>query len=98
MSPEFDSQERLEILRAADLERHWYSLDEKRVCGICEKIISGREIEIRGSAGDYTLHCPTDGCPANFSHWRLFRLPAAVGEFSFFPIEEGNFPFLAGDG
>jgi len=97
MSQEFDPQERLGILRAADLERHWYSLDEKRVCIICEKIISGREIEIRGSAGIYTLHCPTEGCPANFSHWRLFRLPAAEGEFSFFPIEPGNFPFFVGD-
>jgi len=98
MWQEFDSQERLEILRAADLERHWYSLDEKRVCGICKKIISGREIEIRGSAGNYTLHCPTEGCPSTSSHWHLFRLSAGEGEFSFFPIEQGNFPFLAGEG
>jgi hypothetical protein len=98
MSQEFDPQERLEILRAVDLERHWYSLDEKRVCVICEKIISGREIEIRGSAENYTLHCPTEGCPANFSHWDLFRLPAGEGEFPFFPIKPGNSPFLAGEG
>ena len=97
MSQEFESEKHLEILCAADLERRWYALDEKRVCVICGKIISGRQIEIRGEAGSYSLHCPTRGCPATFSHWHLFRLPAADGEFSFFPVEEGNFPFLAGD-
>ncbi len=92
MSEELDFVGRLEILRAADFERHWYSLDEKRVCGLCGKIISGREIEIRGSAGQHTLHCPTHGCPATFSHWRLFHLPSAEDQPSLFP---NDFSFLA---
>ena|SRR6266513_1671724 len=96
MSQKFNSQERLEILRGVDVQRHWSSLDEKRVCVICEKIITGRQIEIRGGPDHYSLHCPTEDCPAAFSQWHLVRLPADK-EFSFFPIEEGNFPFLAGD-
>src|SRR5438067_953547 len=88
-------QDKLEILQATDNHRRWYSLDDKRVCLICERIISGREIEVRGRDGSHTLHCPTNGCPADFTHWLLFQAfnkPAfpvpnetARSEFSFLP-------------
>jgi hypothetical protein len=92
MSQRFNSQERLEILRAVDIQRHWHSLDEKRICILCEKIITGRQIEIRGRPGHYSLHCPTEDCPAAFSQWHLVRLPANK-EFSFFPMEQEDFRF-----
>ncbi|MEO5717287.1 MAG: hypothetical protein ABIR29_01800 [Chthoniobacterales bacterium] len=73
MSEEFSPQERLQILRLNDHERRWYSVDDKRVCLICERIISGREIRISGGPGHYQFACPTDGCLGNTSHWLLYR-------------------------
>jgi hypothetical protein len=93
-----DSQERLEILREVDNYRRWYSLDDKRVCVVCHKIISGRQIEIKGGPKRYTLHCPTTGCSSNLNHWYLYQLPdraapppppaAASAGISFLPIPE----------
>jgi hypothetical protein len=68
-------QEKLEILQAIDNHRRWYSLDDQRACVICERVITGRQIEVRGHVGNHTLHCPTDGCPSNFTHWFLFQPP-----------------------
>jgi hypothetical protein len=79
MEKRLDSQDRLDILRQVDNHRRWYSLDDKRVCAVCDKIISGRQIEIRGGPEEYTLHCPTPDCPSNFSHWFFYRLPDGDG-------------------
>ena len=76
MSQELSSQERLKILRLTDEERRWYTVDDKRLCLICERIISGREIRIEGGPEKFSLACPTDGCPGTYSHWFLYR-PAA---------------------
>lgn len=73
MSPIFSSDKRLEILRLTDFERRWYSVDDKRFCVICERLISGRDIRIFGEPGNYSLGCPTEDCPGNFSHWLLYR-------------------------
>jgi len=73
MQPRLNSKERLKILQTADNHRRWYSLDDKRLCAVCERIISGHEIEIRGGPEHYTLHCPTQDCPSNFSHWFQYR-------------------------
>jgi len=89
-----DSQERLEILRKVDNHRRWYSLDDKRVCAVCDRIISGRQIEIRGGPECYTLHCPTDGCPSNFSHWFLYRLSDGDGDSASPPTGTGEVSFL----
>jgi hypothetical protein len=63
-------EERLEILQAADPRRKWYSLDDQRVCVLCHRAITGRQIEITpNSAGGYSLHCPTPDCPAVPSDW-----------------------------
>ena len=92
-------QERLQALRLIDNERRWYSVDDKRVCLICERIISGQEIRISGGPDHYQLACPTDGCPGNSSHWLLYRppdgnarppapSPGVLGEIDFFPDPE----------
>jgi hypothetical protein len=63
-------EERLEILRKADRFRKWSSLDHERVCVVCERIFSGRQVEIiRDQGGRYLLKCPTDGCPSLVAHW-----------------------------
>lgn len=63
-------EQRLDILRAADSFRKWYSLDDKRVCVVCDRVITGRQIEIeRDRRGRYLLKCPTSDCPSVAAHW-----------------------------
>ena len=40
--------EELEALRRLDQFRQWHSLDEKRYCLVCGKLISGRQIQVAG--------------------------------------------------
>src|SRR6476660_213869 len=58
-------EERLEVLRRLDQFRQWHSLEEKRYCLVCGKLISGRQIQVadrtRGN-GPLRLSCPTEGC------------------------------------
>jgi len=62
--------EKLAALQAADPERKWSSLDDHRVCGVCEKVITGRMIDIwQDEHGSYHLHCPTSGCSGSPSDW-----------------------------
>src|SRR5436190_20406578 len=62
--------DRLSILRAGDRFRKWKSLDDQRVCNVCERKFKGRQVEIRRfSSGKYTLHCPTLGCTSGPHQW-----------------------------
>ena len=63
-------EEKLAILQATDMRRKWHSLDDHRVCVLCDRTITGRQIEVvRESAGTYSVHCPTPGCPSVSSDW-----------------------------
>jgi len=63
-------EERLDVLRAVDTERTWYSLDDKRICTICDRIFTGRQISITATGvARFSLHCPTQGCPSDKRHW-----------------------------
>ncbi len=97
MDGNLSADERLRLLRETDHSSPWYSLDDKRVCGICERVFSGRQIQFqqRTQIGD-ALRCPTEDCPADSKHWRVWsdrELPTAHppnllkperGEFRFF--------------
>src|SRR6266550_6723747 len=70
MQRDLTDQERLKILRAGDKLRTWSSLDDERLCVLCERILSGRQIEIlRDQRGRYLLKCPTSGCDSFAAHW-----------------------------
>ena len=61
---------KLKLLREADLERPWQSLDDTRHCILCEKTISGRTIRVsQDRRGTVTLHCPTRGCHSTPAEW-----------------------------
>lgn len=63
-------EEKLAILQMADPRRKWYSLDDQRVCVLCDRTITGRQIEVvRDAAGAYSLRCPTQDCAAVPSDW-----------------------------
>lgn len=68
--PHLPLDERLSILRASDNLRPWQSLDDKRVCILCQKTFTGRQVEIvRGRTGAFHLHCPTERCNSGPSQW-----------------------------
>lgn len=53
-----------------DTYRKWHSLDDQRVCILCEHRITGRMIEVwESSRGILHLHCPTPGCMSKPRDW-----------------------------
>jgi hypothetical protein len=65
-------EEKLEVLQRLDQFRQWYSLDEKRYCLVCGKIITGREIQVIGGTrgnGPLRIVCPTEQCNAIPMDW-----------------------------
>lgn len=70
MNKHVDLDEKLTVLQASDGYRKWYSLDDQRVCILCERLITGRMIDIwQDRAGTYRLHCPTPGCSGRPRDW-----------------------------
>jgi hypothetical protein len=66
--------EKLEVLRRLDQFRQWHSLDEKRYCLVCGKLITGRQIQVTGGTrgnGPVRLSCPTQSCNSIAMDWVL---------------------------
>lgn len=67
-------EEKLEVLRRLDQFRQWHSLDEKRYCLVCGKLISGRQIQVAGGTrgnGPLRVSCPTEKCNSIPMDWVL---------------------------
>jgi hypothetical protein len=67
-----DPADRLILLRRLDRFRKWQSLDDRRFCRCCHKLISGRQIEVIDvTAPDEAWHlaCPTTHCPSDIEDW-----------------------------
>jgi hypothetical protein len=67
-------EEKLDALGRLDHFRQWHSLDQKRYCLVCGKMITGREIQVIESArGEAPLRmvCPTQHCDAMPIEWVL---------------------------
>jgi hypothetical protein len=70
MAPHLLPEDKLAILQSTDPQRKWYSLDDRRVCVLCERAITGRQVEItREPNGQFAVHCPTPDCPSVPSDW-----------------------------
>jgi hypothetical protein len=66
--------EKLEALRRLDQFRQWRSLEEKRYCLVCGKLITGRQIQVSGGTrgnGPLRLNCPTESCNSIPMDWVL---------------------------
>jgi len=66
--------DKLETLQRLDQFRQWCSLDEKRYCLVCGKIITGQQIQVAGSTrgnGSLRLSCPTERCNSIPMDWVL---------------------------
>ena len=86
-------EDRLDILRAADPLRKWSSLDARRLCTRCHKVISGRQVEIRrDQRGRFLLHCPTPDCPSTVEEW--FYLGDAASRETAAATSRTEFSFL----
>jgi hypothetical protein len=66
--------DKLDALCRLDQFRQWRSLDEKRYCLVCGKIIIGRQIQVAGGTrgnGPLRLSCPTERCNSIPMDWVL---------------------------
>jgi hypothetical protein len=66
--------EKLRSLQQLDQFREWRSLDDRRYCLVCGKIITGRQIQVeRGTSGNglLRLSCPTERCNSIPMDWAL---------------------------
>jgi hypothetical protein len=66
--------DKLAALQRLDQFREWRSLDERRYCLVCSKIISGRQIQVTGGTrgnGPLRLSCPTERCNSIPMDWVL---------------------------
>ena len=72
-SPPADA-DKLNVLQRLDQFREWRSLDDKRYCLVCGKIITGRQIQVTGDTrgdGLQRLNCPTERCNSIPMDWAL---------------------------
>src|SRR4051812_15166250 len=64
--------DKLDVLRYLDEFHFWHSVDDKRFCKRCGRLITGRQIlvmQLRGRRGRMRLQCPTVGCVSTPSEW-----------------------------
>jgi hypothetical protein len=60
----------LVLLQRKDGHRHWRSLDDERVCLLCHRLFTGRDIRvIEGQDGESEIHCPTADCNSTPRDW-----------------------------
>ena len=64
--------DKLDALRRFDQFRQWRSLEEKRYCLVCGKIITGQQIQVTGGTrgnGALRVSCPTERCNSIPMDW-----------------------------
>jgi hypothetical protein len=67
-------EDKLQVLRRLDQFRAWRSLEDKRYCLACGKIITGRDIQVIGGSrgnGPLRIICPTARCNSIPMDWVL---------------------------
>jgi hypothetical protein len=67
-------EDKLQVLRRLDQFRAWRSLDDKRYCLACGKLITGRDIHVIGGSrgnGPLRIICPTKACHSIPMDWVL---------------------------
>jgi hypothetical protein len=85
-------EDKLEVLRRLDQFRPWPTLDEKRYCLVCGKIITGRQIQVAGGTygnGPLRLSCPTERCHSIPMDWVL-PTDEVLANFALQEPERGN--------
>jgi len=71
---ELSDGDKLAILQRLDRFRRWRSLEEKRYCLCCNRLITGSQIQVVGGTrgtGPLRIICPTQGCYSIPMDWVL---------------------------
>ena len=93
--------DKLNALQRLDQFREWHSLDDKRYCLVCGKIITGRQIRVTGDAGGdefQRLNCPTERCSSIPMDWALPTDEILAAAEKNKPNECNIAPTMASDG
>jgi hypothetical protein len=64
--------DKLDVLRRLDQFRPWRSLDDKRYCLVCGKIVTGQQIQVHSGTrgnGALRLSCPSERCNSIPMDW-----------------------------
>ena len=69
MNAHLNLEDRLSILRTEDQFRRWQSLDDERLCVLCERKFTGQEVLISTVGEELELHCPTPNCKSGVHQW-----------------------------
>jgi hypothetical protein len=65
-----ETLDKLTVLRREDHSRDWQSLDDERVCLLCGRSFTGRDVVVVTGDGDHSeLHCSTPGCQSHPHQW-----------------------------
>ena len=89
---ELSDQHKLSILQRLDRFRRWRSLDDKRYCLACGKVIDGHVLQIVGGTrrtGPLRLICPTLGCHSIPMDW-VMPTDEVLARMSPNPLEAGS--------
>ena len=66
---------KMRLFQKSDPVKHWWSLDEMRVCAKCEHLFTGRDIRlIEDDEGNVHFHCPTQNCEGSWEDWQYPNL------------------------
>jgi len=91
--------DKLAALQRLDQFRKWRSLDEKRFCLCCSKIITGHDIQVVGGTrgtGALRIICPTELCQAIPMDW-ILPTKEILGSYKSVPADTGSsFPAKSG--
>jgi hypothetical protein len=63
------STDKLSILQANDHFRNWQTLDDERVCALCDRKFTGHEVLISMVGEEAELNCPTPNCQSRVHQW-----------------------------
>ena len=61
--------DKLSILQANDHFRDWHTLEDERVCALCNQKFSGNDVVISTIGDQVELRCPTSNCRSAVHQW-----------------------------
>jgi hypothetical protein len=61
--------DKLAILQANDHFRDWRTLDDERLCILCDRKFTGHEVLITTAGNEVQLVCPTANCRSGVHQW-----------------------------
>ena len=61
--------DKLSILQVNDHFRDWHTLNEERVCAVCDRKFTGHDVVILTAGDEVELGCPTPHCQSGVHQW-----------------------------